>query len=222
MRRSNCPTEIGGRFFQTRLQSAIVRMWLWLWKIWFQIMGLICFLSDSEVPSSRGNEAGFLSRALTRKCDDMHRLLAETKMAELLYRHQEFGSLISETDSSWDNQLVYWWENITVLVPDPESQLWTDLRITQEFRERGCNSTNSKWLCPHIRKFLERHLIDGNFPEEGRKRKTKAGNKIWWNQVGQYEYIYPAAVRILGREEALNGEVIIIERPLHTLLELNF
>lgn len=190
-------------------------MWLWLWKIWFQTMGLICFLSGNEDPPPPGNEAGFLSRALTRKCDDMHRLLAETKVAELLYRHEEFGSLISETDSSWDNQLVYWWENITVLVPDPESQLWTDLRITQEFRERGCNRTNSKRICPRIRKFLERHLIDDNFLEEGRKRKTKAGNKIWWNQVGQYGYIYPAAVRILGREEALNGEVIIIERPLH-------
>lgn len=179
-------------------------------------MGLVCFISGNGLSPPPGNEgAGFLSRALTRKCDDMERLLAETKVAELLYRHDEFGSLISETDSSWDNQLVYWWENITVLVPDPESQLWTDLRITQEFRERGCNRTNSKRICPRIRKFLEHHIIDGNFLEEGRKRKTKAGNKIWWNQVGQYGYIYPAAVRILGREEALNGEVIIIERPLH-------
>jgi hypothetical protein len=215
MRRSRRRTEIGGRFLQTRLQSATVRMWLWLWKIWFQTMGLICLFSGNEDLPPPGNEAGFLSRTLTRKCDDMHRLLlAETKVGDLLYRHKEFSSLISETDSSWDNQLVYWWENITVLVPDPESQLWTDLRITQEFRERGCNQTNSKRICPGIRTFFEHHLIDGNFLEEGRKRKTKAGNKIWWNKVGQYGYIYPAAVRILGREEALNGEVIIIERPL--------
>jgi hypothetical protein len=112
-------------------------------------------------------------------------------------------------------QLIYWWENITVLVPDPESQVWTDLRIPQEFRERGCRRANSKRKCYRIRQFLKHHLIDGSFLEEGKKRKTKGGNKIWWNQVGEYGYIYPEAVRILGREEGLNGEVIIIERPLH-------
>ena len=103
---------------------------------------------------------------------------------------------------------------MTVFVPDPACQEWKDLRLTEEFETRGCNRTNSKRQCPRIRRFLEHHLIDTSFLQEGKKRKTIAGNKIWWVQVGEYGYIYPKAIRILKLEAALNGEVIVIERPL--------
>jgi hypothetical protein len=123
-------------------------------------------------------------------------------------------TFVSSTDTLWNRQLAYWWQNMTALVPDPESQEWKDLRLTGEFDERGCNPTNSKKQCPQIRRFLEHHLIDASLLKEGKKRKTKAGNKIWWDQVGEYGYIYPQAVRILKRVDVLNGEVIVIERPL--------
>lgn len=68
-----------------------------------------------------------------------------TKMSDLLScRYQEFGNLVSSTDTSWNKQLVYWWQNITVHVPDPESQEWKDLRLTEEFEEQGRNPKNSK------------------------------------------------------------------------------
>jgi hypothetical protein len=68
-----------------------------------------------------------------------------TKMSDLLScRYQEFGNLVSSTDTSRNKQLVYWWQNITVHVPDPESQEWKDLRLTEEFEEQGCNPKNSK------------------------------------------------------------------------------
>ena len=178
-------------------------------------MGLLCYLSGDSLPTSAENEGGFFTRKLDRQCAHLDRLLSsETKVSELLYGHKEFGSLVSATDLSWDTQLVYWWENMTVFVPDPACQEWKDLRLTEEFETRGCNRTNSKRQCPRIRRFLEHHLIDTSFLQEGKKRKTIAGNKIWWVQVGEYGYIYPKAIRILKLEAALNGEVIVIERPL--------
>jgi hypothetical protein len=88
------------------------------------------------------------------------------------------------------------------------------LELTQDFEKRGCNTTNSKRKCAAIRRFLGHHLVDASSLEEGRKKKTKAGNKIWWVQVGENGYIYPKGVKILAREAALNGEVIVIEKPL--------
>ena len=206
--------QIGGRRLGLpHLQHQI--MWLWLWTIWFQTMSLLCYLSGDSLPTSVENEGGFFARKLDRQCADLGRLLnSETKVSELLYGHTEFGKLVSAMDLSWGTQLVYWWENMTVFVPDPASQEWKDLRLTEEFETRGCNRTNSRRQCPRIRRFLEHHLLDTSFLQEGKKRKTKAGNKIWWGQVGEYGYIYPKGIRILKREAALNGEVIVIERPL--------
>jgi hypothetical protein len=90
----------------------------------------------------------------------------------LPYRYQEFANLVSSTDTSWNRQLAYWWENITALVPDPESQEWKDLQLTEEFEERGCNPSNSKKQCPKIRRFLELHLVDSSLLEEGKKEEN--------------------------------------------------
>jgi hypothetical protein len=75
---------------------------------------------------------------------------------------------------------------MTALVPDPESQEWKELRLTEEFDERGCNPTNSKKQCPQIRRFLEHHLIDASLLKEGKKRKIKAGNKIYIPRRSRY------------------------------------
>ena len=74
----------------------------------------------------------------------------------------------------------------------------------------------SKKQCLHIRRFLEHHLVDSSLLKEGKKRKTKAANKIRWGQVGDYGYIYPQGVRILKRVDVLNGEIVFIERPLRS------
>src|SRR5277367_3259372 len=73
---------------------------------------------------------------------------------------------------------------ITVLVPDSESQEWKEVRLTQEFEDKGCNSTNTKRQGPQIRRFLEHHIVDACLFKEGKKRKTKSGNKSWWGEVG--------------------------------------
>jgi len=167
-------------------------------------------------PGATPNMQGLFGRAVTRKCMELEDKLFGTKMSDLLsYRYQDFGNLVSSTDTSWNKRLVYSWQNITVLVPDPESQEWKDLRLTEEFEERGCNPQNSKKQCPQIRRFLEHHLVDSSLLiKEGKKRKTKAGNKTWWGHVGEYGYIYPPGVRIFKRVEVLNGEIVVIERPL--------
>ena len=116
-------SQVGDQYSFRLQATSHFPMWLWLWKIWFQTMGLICFLRGDPLPTSVENQGGFLVRGLTRTCAEMGRLVdSTTKVAELLYRHNEFGKLISATDSSWDNQVVYWWENMTVFVPDLESQ----------------------------------------------------------------------------------------------------
>src|SRR5277367_1845033 len=106
-------------------------------------------------------------------------------MADLLsYRYKEFGNLVSSTDTWWNKQLVFRWQIITVLVPDSESQEWKEVRLTQEIEDKGCNSTNTKRQGPQIRRFLEHHIVDACLFKEGKKRKTKSGNKSWWGEVG--------------------------------------
>jgi hypothetical protein len=88
--------------------------------------------------------------------------------------------------------------------------------LPEEFEERGCNPSNSKRQCQQIPRLLQHHLVDDSLFKEGIKRKTKAGDKIWWSQVGDYGYIYPQGVRILKRVDVLNGEVVVIEKPLRS------
>lgn len=127
--------------------------------------------------------------------------------------YPEFTELIKITDQSWVERLGYWWENITVLIPDPQSQEWKDLGLMEEVHQKGCKQDNSKTLCPNITTFVKHHLVDGSL-REGRKYKTKAGNKIWWNQIDGSQYFYPMAAKVLYRQEHVNGEMMMVEKPL--------
>ena len=189
-------------------------MWYWLWWKWIELFTFICTLNGPWDLASGPETPGYFGKTFTKKCDDFNTRWWSTDSAILQNRHNEFGSLLFSTDSSWEKQMVYWWANTTILVPDPECQEWKNLALSQEFHERECNQINSKMQCPRIRRFLEHHIIDSSFLKEDKKRKTKAGNKIWWERVGEETYIYPAIVRILEREETVNGEVISIEKPL--------
>ena len=189
-------------------------MWYWLWWKWIELFTFICTLNGPWDLASGPETPGYFGKAFTKKCDDFNKRWWSTDSAVLQNRHNEFASLLFSTDSSWQKQMVYWWANTTVLVPDPECQEWKNLALSQEFHEKGCNQINSKKQCLSIRRFLEHHIVDSSFLKEDKKRKTKAGNKIWWERVGEETYIYPERVRILEREETVNGEVISIEKPL--------
>ena len=150
-------------------------MWYWLWQTW-----------DSSCESYLSATRKFigshphpkicrvcLTETVTRKCLALEDKLAKSKMSDMLpYRYKEFANLVPSMDASWNKQLAYGWQNMIALVPDPESQEWKDLRLTEEFEERGCNPTNSKKHCPQIRRFLEHHLIDASLLKEGKNEEN--------------------------------------------------
>jgi hypothetical protein len=102
----------------------------------------------------------------------------------------------------------YPWENVTVIVPDPEGQAWKNLDLYDKYRQYPRNQD----LKP-FRKFLHHHFVTRSVPLD-KKIKTIAGNRIWWSKVGNESHIYPGDIKILSQAEASNGEVWIAERPL--------
>jgi hypothetical protein len=184
-------------------------MWLWLWKIYVGAMGVLCMAGVTSVPRFGGESA---------KCIpwDFEPFTTVRLIGDYLGTvYPKFGQLIMSTEESWRDRMEYWWENITVIIPDPQSQEWKDLGLVEEVQEKSCKFENSKTLCPRVRTFLKHHLVDGSM-REGKKYKTKAGNKIWWNQVGDNRYLYPGAVKVLERHEQINGEMLMVERPLYS------
>jgi hypothetical protein len=97
---------------------------------------------------------------------------------------------------------------VTAIVPDPASQVWKDLNLYDKFRHYPWNQDPKPF-----RKFLHHHFVTQSVPPD-KKVKTMAGDRIWWNQVGNESYIYPGAIKIMSRAEASNGEIWVVERPL--------
>ena len=188
--------------------SNIVQMWLWLWHYYLPVLGYLCILGFTSIPK-------FSSAGFGASCSpwDAEPFTTIGLIGDHIGVYPEFMELIVNANESWTYRLDYWWENITLLIPDPQTQEWKDLGLVDEIHEKGCKLENSKTLCPRIRQFLKHHLVDGSL-REGRKRKTKAGNKIWRETVGGKQYLYPGALKILNRREHVNGEMILIEKPL--------
>jgi len=188
-------------------------MLYWLWITWVYTVAFFCTVNAPLDIGAPANTPGVFGHTMTRKCQDWA-MQQMDNVGNVLFRHPDFQKLVFSLDSSWEKQTLYGWANMTVLVPDPNSQEWKDIGLIQELERNGCNKTNSKKKCPRTRRFIEHHLVDSSLGKEGKKKKTKAGKKIWWERVGDYSYIYPQAVKILDRTEASNGEIILIEKPL--------
>ena len=88
------------------------------------------------------NAPGWFGQTFTQKCNDFDMQFVCNVEVKLL-PHTEFQKLVS-LDSSWEKQTIYGWANMTVLLPDANSQEWTELRLTQEVEEKRCGKTNSK------------------------------------------------------------------------------
>jgi hypothetical protein len=188
-------------------------MWYWLWGPYLFVSPWICFIARGFEGAPRYEGDSKIFRFMDRRCEDSNNW--SSTVGKLLYHsgNTDFHRLFIDIDDSWKDHLSYMWENMTVFVPTPECPEWQDLRLLEEFRERGCNYTNSKRLCPDIRRFIQNHIVDRSL-QEGRKAKTKAGNKIWWSKIGEDQFVHPGAVTIMKRTEALNGEVIVIDKLL--------
>ena len=101
----------------------------------------------------------------------------------------------------------YPWENVTVIVPDPEGMAWKDLDLYGKYKTSGFGNDKP------YHEFLHHHFVTRSVPQD-KKVRTMAGNKIWWSRVGNESYIYPGAIKMMSRAEASNGEVWVVERPL--------
>ena len=106
------------------------------WMCW----GICIFVKF--VLRHRQKQSPYLKDSLYRKCDDFVRQFFDNVEVKLL-PHTGFQKLVS-LDSSWEKQTMYGWANMTVLVPDTNSEEWKDLRLTQEVEEKRCGKTNSK------------------------------------------------------------------------------
>jgi len=101
----------------------------------------------------------------------------------------------------------YPWENVTAIVPDPGNQAWKDLDLYRKYKAAQFGDVKP------YREFLRHHFVTRSVPQD-KKVKTMVGNKIWWSRVGNESFIYPGAIKIMSREEASNGEIWVVERPL--------
>ena len=94
------------------------------------------------------------------------------------------------------------WQNVIVFVPHANDTLLSEL--IQEAQSNGC------WMearnCHRVPPFLHHHIVKkSNFPA-GKNVKTLAGNKIWWTQVGEDQYIMSDGIRVGLIEDRLNGQ----------------
>jgi len=96
---------------------------------------------------------------------------------------------------------------VTAIVPDPASQVWKDLDLYRKYKVDQFGDVKP------YRDFLHHHFVTRSVPQS-KKVKTMAGNKIWWSRVGNESFICPGAIKIMSREEASNGEIWVVERPL--------
>ena len=84
------------------------------------------------------------------------------------------------------------------------------MALIGEFRNKSCDE------CPRLKLFLKQHIVQQSI-KENCKVKTLAKNVIRWEQVGENKYIYPGTIKVLHTEDAFNGELWEIERPLFPL-----
>ena len=168
-------------------------------------IGLTQFYNDSKFPVGCWpfDQEPWSSRVLVRN------LLWDQK-------YRDFSTLLW-SDQELATRLQYTWENVTVFVPDLNSAEWKDLGLAQEFFNGSCVAQPEE--CEKVQKFMKRHIVEGSVPKKGKKVSTMGGTQISWDQVGQYRYIYPGAIKVLDTKEAYNGEVWEIERPLKTDLK---
>lgn len=186
--------------------SDCVMLLFWIWRVYMELLGGLCivgltqFYDDGKFPVGCWpfDQEPWSSRVLVRN------LLWDQK-------YRDFGTLLW-SDQELSTRLQYTWENVTVFVPDPNSSEWKNLRLADEFYNGSCVAQPDE--CTKVRKFLRRHIMEGSLPKKGRKISTMGGTTISWDQVGQYQYLYPGAVKVLNRTEAYNGEVLEIEKPL--------
>jgi len=98
---------------------------------------------------------------------------------------------------------------VTAIVPDPEGVAWKDLDL---YKKCHASRIGDEYDKP-FPEFLHHHFVTRSVPQD-KKVKTMVGNKIWWSRVGNESFIYPGAIKIMSREEASNGEIWVVERPL--------
>jgi len=178
----------------------------WIWKVYMDVLGGLCTVGLTQFYNNGRFPVGcwpfdkepWSSRVLVRN------LLWDQK-------YHDFGTLLW-SDPELATRLQYTWENVTVFVPDPNSQEWQDLGLVSEFYNGSCIAQPQE--CDKVRRFLKRHVLEGSVPKKGKKVSTMGGNQISWDQVGRYRYLYPGAIKVLDSKEAYNGEVWEIEKPL--------
>src|SRR2546423_4768357 len=178
----------------------------WIWQVYMSLLGGLCtigltqFYNDGKFPVGCWpfDEEPWVSRVLVRN------LLWDQK-------YREFGMLLW-SDQELAIRLQYTWENVTVFVPDPNSEEWKQLGLVEEFYNGTCIAQPED--CAKVRRFVRQHIVEGSVPGMKKKVATMGGNKIYWDQVAGYRYLYPGAVKVLNRTEAYNGEVWEIEKPL--------
>jgi hypothetical protein len=182
-------------------------MLFWLWKIYIAFLSSLCATGLTRI--STPNDMVDWGGCWPWNAEPWN---TRTFLRYLLWapEYSEYERMVL-VDIDFVLRLHYTWGNATLLVPDPQSSEWKDLRFREEDLAVNCVDYPAK--CPRIPKFLSHHLIEGDFQQE-KKRKTQAGDKVWWSEVAGQRYLYPGAIKILKREEAWNGELWEIERPL--------
>lgn len=179
----------------------------WLWKIYMGVLAGLCILGFTRI--SPETESGFLGGC---KPWDEEPWESRILLRGLLSRtdYSSFQRVVM-ADQDFAYRLQYTWGNATLFVPDHEGQEWKDLGYAEEVLKFHCIPIPEN--CPGVSQFLRHHYV-GKLLQQGRKVKTLAGDKIWYNQVNGNIYLYPGGVKVLRKDIAWNGEVWIIEKPL--------
>jgi hypothetical protein len=183
-------------------------MLFWIWKIYAHILIALCQLGITLValePPSPDGWGGCWPF-------DVEPWTSRVFLRHFLNQNYEGFRDLALTDPDFTLRLEYPWGNVTLLVPDPESQEWKNLEYEKEISEWPCIE-NVHQKCPHILRFLKHHYIEHLIPMD-KKVKTLAGNKIWWSKEGDDKYIYPGKIKILQERVAWNGELWLIQKPL--------
>jgi len=181
-------------------------MFVWLWKIHKTVLVALCYLGILHDSRWAG--------ILVNNCEPWTESDKRFQTIGVVMDHvsgtcPDFGRLLPE--SYEEGRLKYWWGNVTILAPDPQSEEWKALGLVDEHVEKNCYFQPEK--CPREQRFVKHHLVESSLRQD-KKYKTVAGDKVWWCEVNGDRYLYPAAVKVLERVEALNGEIWKIERPL--------
>jgi hypothetical protein len=175
-------------------------MFFWIWTAYISVLGGLCALGitrDVGDGTAMGCQAFDTSRVV------VHDIIQKPE-------YWQFFRFVSYSRSLLGDKMRYTWENMTVLVPDQEADSWKNMNIVKEFDNRTLRREDT---FTRITEFTKHHVVERSIPKNKNVR-TNGGNMIWWDQVGQFRYVYPGAIRVLNRTEAYNGEVWKIEKLL--------